>query len=411
MDDTAPHAGTPEGLVTCAAEVTETDAEKRSFRFVCSTPAVDSYDEMVEQSWLLDRYKANPVVVLFHNTRDLPIATASDVGVKDGKLAATITVVDDDMHPQAKYVARQLAKKTLRGISVGFRPREVRREKRDDKEVFVLAQNELYELSLTPVPANPETLMRMRARAASAPVPVTRGIAAIQERHMADSKGAEPQVAQLGRIELFLPLAAELGVAAHGDDDARAKLTALAREALEVRTALGTKTPAETAGKLSTLGAEAAKVPALEATLKTAAEAEAKRAELERARHLDALCAGKPELRAFRASLELHAKHDWDGFVKQYPVAAGTDPQLTALKAENAALRTLAMGAPLARLAGEQGAAPEPPSTPAPPRDHVADCRARAAEIRKASPNISALDALLQASRELKSAQGGAVRS
>jgi HK97 family phage prohead protease len=396
----APAAG---DLLTCALRIRRSTKESRSIDVVASTDAVDSYGEIVEQSWDLKRYLANPVVLFAHNSRELPIGTARDVKLEGGALVATLDFVSAEANPKAEQVWQLIQQGALRAVSVGFRSRTVRAEKRDGKEVYVLADNELHEISVVPIPANPEAVARARARALAA-VPVIRGTAApaSKESHMADSKVAEPPVASLGTIQSFLPVAAELGVAAHSDDDARGKLIALAREGLDVRTALGTKSAAETATKLSAVCAEAAKVPGLEAAAKAHAEAEAKRAELERVRHLDALCAGKPELKAFRASLELHAKHDWDGFVKQYPVAAGTDPQLTALKAENAALRALAMGTPLARQAGESGAAPEPPSTPTPPRDHVAECRARAVELCKANPSLSMHDALLQASRELK---------
>lgn len=401
--DAAPAAG---DLITCALRIKRAAKDARSIDVVASTDAIDSYGETVEQSWDLARYAANPVVLYAHNSRELPIGTARDVKVEGGVLVASIDFVSAEANPKAEQVWRLVQEGALRAVSVGFRPRTVRGEIRDGRSVTVLADNELHEISVVPIPANPEALARARARALSA-VPTTRGIPAVQESPMAESKSNEPSVTQLGRIELFLPIAADLGVAVRSDDDARGALTALAREALDVRAALGAKTPAETASKLSTLGAEAAKVPALEATIKAAAETDAKRAELERVRHLDAIVAGKPELTAFRASLELHAKHDWDGFVKQYPVAAGADPQATALKAENARLRALVL---TSNVAGALREAPTPASTPALPRDTVAETRARAAEIRKANPSISERDALLQASRELQSG-AAAVRS
>lgn len=400
-------------LLTCALRIKRSAKDTRSIDVIASTEAVDSYGEIVEQSWDLARYKANPVVLFAHNSRELPIGSARDVKVEDGALVATLDFVSAEANPKAEQVWQLIQQGALRAVSVGFRPRTVRSEKRDGKEVYVLADNELHEISVVPIPANPEALARARARALAAGPSVTRGTAASahKESPMAESKSAEPQVATLGRIELFLPIAAELGVAAHGDDDARGKLIALAREGLDVRTALGTRSASETAAKLSTVCAEAAKVPALEAQVKAAGETEAKRAELERVRHLDALLAGKPELKAFRASLEMHARHDWDGFVKQYPVVGGADPQVTALKAENAKLREVLNGAHISVPDAEAGAPPAPFSTPTLPRSHADAARERAAAIRKANPNISERDALLQASRELKSGQGAAVRS
>ena len=53
----------------------------------------------------------------------------------------------------------------MRAVSVGFMPHSVRWEKRGDREVYVLADNELYEISVCSIPANPDCLAKMKARA------------------------------------------------------------------------------------------------------------------------------------------------------------------------------------------------------------------------------------------------------
>src|SRR5689334_6762020 len=81
------------------------DDKKRSVRVIASTAAIDSYDEIVEQSWQLERYRSNPVVLYGHNRvgflglggapeKTLPVGYASDVAVVNGQLEATLNFVD-----------------------------------------------------------------------------------------------------------------------------------------------------------------------------------------------------------------------------------------------------------------------------------------------------------------------------
>ena len=68
-------------------------------------------------------------------------------------------------NPLAEQVWQSVQERTLRAVSVGFKPREVRKETRDDKDVYVLSDNDLYEISVVPIPSNPEALTRMKALA------------------------------------------------------------------------------------------------------------------------------------------------------------------------------------------------------------------------------------------------------
>lgn len=145
------------------------DEKKRSVRVIASTAAIDSYDEIVEQSWQLERYRANPVVLYGHNRvgflglggdpeKTLPVGYASDVAVVNGQLEATLNFVDEAANPMAVKVWEQFKQGGLRAVSVGFYPNTVREEKRDDKDIYVLADNELFEISAVPLPANPEAV-------------------------------------------------------------------------------------------------------------------------------------------------------------------------------------------------------------------------------------------------------------
>lgn len=135
----------------------------RSVRAIASTDAIDSYGEIVEQDWDLKRYNANPVVLFAHNSRELPVGTASDVGVVGGRLECTITF---GTTTRASEVWQSVRDGSLRALSVGFNPRKVRSEKRNGVDVYILSDNELFEISVVPVPANPEAVMRAKGAVA-----------------------------------------------------------------------------------------------------------------------------------------------------------------------------------------------------------------------------------------------------
>lgn len=132
--------------------------EKRSVEVVASSEAIDAYGEIVVQDWDLKRYKANPVVLYGHNSWSLPIGHASDVRIEDGKLLATLNFVDARANPQAEQVWQGILQGSLRAVSVGFRSKAAKSQSIGDRTVFVLSGNELIEISVVPIPANPEAV-------------------------------------------------------------------------------------------------------------------------------------------------------------------------------------------------------------------------------------------------------------
>jgi len=149
--------------------------ESREVDFVCSTESVDSYGSIIKQNWDLRRFKQNPVVLWAHESRELPVGQASNTRVEKDALVATIKLATAKANPHAENVWQSILEGTLRGLSVGFYPREVRFEKHDDVEVMVLDDNELLELSVTPIPSNPEALAKLRSRALATKDPATPG--------------------------------------------------------------------------------------------------------------------------------------------------------------------------------------------------------------------------------------------
>jgi len=149
------------------------DEKARSVEVVASTAALDSYDEIVEQDWDLSRYRANPVVLWAHNSVGLcgpaedalPIGFASDVRVEGRSLMARLHFVTEDAAPMAEKVWQGFKQGSIRAVSVGFRSHKpVKETQPDGSELVRLTENELFEISACPIPANPEAVARSAER-------------------------------------------------------------------------------------------------------------------------------------------------------------------------------------------------------------------------------------------------------
>ncbi len=137
------------------------DEENRTADFLCSSETLDSYDEIVKQDWILKRFRKNPVVLYGHVSwgLTLPIGTCVKIGLTDeGNLWARVKFATEKANPFAEQVWNCVLEKVLRAVSVGFRPHTVKWETVNDVERMVLSRNELFELSVVPIGANPDAV-------------------------------------------------------------------------------------------------------------------------------------------------------------------------------------------------------------------------------------------------------------
>jgi HK97 family phage prohead protease len=143
--------------------------DERYVDVVVSTDSLDAYGDVVDQDWDLKRYSKNPVVLWNHNRSffagpeaDLPIGHA-DAVVRNGQLEARLFFVDERANPMAEKVFQGFVQKSISAVSAGFRPHTVSREMTDDVEFYRLSDNELYEISACPIPANPDAVAKAKA--------------------------------------------------------------------------------------------------------------------------------------------------------------------------------------------------------------------------------------------------------
>lgn len=193
---------------SCSFERKSVDEATRTMSVVASTDALDAYDDIVEQDWDLGRYKKNPVVLYGHNAsggwfsgpsaeETLPIGFARNVSVVDGKLEADLVFVDAAANPMAEKVWQGAVQGSLRAVSVGFKSRDIVSEKQDDKMIYRLRSNELFEISVVPMGANPEAV----AKSANDQL---RRLAAQQAQVRATEPGMDPKelLAKAERLEV-----------------------------------------------------------------------------------------------------------------------------------------------------------------------------------------------------------------
>lgn len=133
-------------------------AGERALTFTISTGAVDrDHDTIAVDGWDLGPYRKNPVVLWAHDSRDLPLARASAVGVRAGALVATADFVPADVYPFAETVLQMLKGGFLNATSVGFQPKKGAWNMERGGMDFM--EQTLLEFSIVPVPSNPEALV------------------------------------------------------------------------------------------------------------------------------------------------------------------------------------------------------------------------------------------------------------
>ena len=137
------------------------DEDKKTIRFCVSDNKPDRMGEIVDQSsWDIKGFLANPIALWLHRGHydaepEDVIGTWSDFETDDGEGKSYATLhVDADINPKADLIWKQLVKGTLRCVSIGFVPHTL--EWLDDDPV--LKDNELLEISVVPIPANPRAV-------------------------------------------------------------------------------------------------------------------------------------------------------------------------------------------------------------------------------------------------------------
>lgn len=151
------------------APIGQLGGDQRALRFTISTDTVDrEQDRIALAGWDLANFRKNAVVLWGHDTSRLPIGRAFDVRIEENELKASVEFIPADT-PEGGQFAESVFRLCRQGFiaatSVGFRP--IKWDYTGDKSRGAddwfpgidFEEQELVELSIVTVPANPEALI------------------------------------------------------------------------------------------------------------------------------------------------------------------------------------------------------------------------------------------------------------
>lgn len=136
--------------------------DPQSRRVVASTARKDRNGRIVRQNWHLEAFRANPVLLANHSQAEFPIGQADVfLGRHNGADALFAELSFDLEQPLGATVAGLWDRGLMRAVSVGWTPVAEPVVHFDEEGFFDFVEfpeNELAELSVVSVPANPDAL-------------------------------------------------------------------------------------------------------------------------------------------------------------------------------------------------------------------------------------------------------------
>lgn len=146
-------------------EVKSVEGEPGTFWFTASTDSRDRQgDVIVQNTWKVADFMKNPVILWAHNYYETPIGKATEIKMGPDSLSVKIQFVPESTDPFAGKVAKLVEQGFLKTVSVGFmvyksEPLTVEDlAQRPEMKYGQRLHGDLLEVSIVPVPANPEAL-------------------------------------------------------------------------------------------------------------------------------------------------------------------------------------------------------------------------------------------------------------
>jgi len=139
----------------------------RTVSFVFSDGSVDRMGDTIAASgWDLTNFKANPIAIFGHDAGAVEnvMGRAKNVRVSGSRLLGDIEFMAGEINPRAEAVFQMLKAGFLKSVSVGFQPIEWTRSTDPKRPQGVdFKKQELLEISIVPIPANPNALVQAKA--------------------------------------------------------------------------------------------------------------------------------------------------------------------------------------------------------------------------------------------------------
>ncbi|MBW1666723.1 MAG: HK97 family phage prohead protease [Deltaproteobacteria bacterium] len=149
--------------VGMTVKVKEDKQLDRVLEFVGSSELIDRDQEVIRaDGWELENYRKNPVVLFAHNYREPAVGKAIRVWQEKGNLRFKVQFPMREEYELADVLYKLYKGGYMNAVSVGFIPKEWEWGSKEDEPRRTYTRQELLELSLVPVPANPEALVTSR---------------------------------------------------------------------------------------------------------------------------------------------------------------------------------------------------------------------------------------------------------
>lgn len=151
-------------VIQMGITVKSVNKELGTLEAIFSTQDTDRHGDIVIQAgWDLTNFNLNPVILNSHNYGDATevIGKASNIRLEDEKLVGTITFAIKE-NPKAKVIFDLYAGGFLNAFSVGFIPREFKKNNDGTTDWSVIIKAELLEVSAVSVPANARALAKAK---------------------------------------------------------------------------------------------------------------------------------------------------------------------------------------------------------------------------------------------------------
>jgi len=140
--------------------------DSRKIRFVFSDGTIDRAGDSIDPNgWEIKAFLDNPVALWSHDSFSPPIGRASNVGPSGNALMGDIEFMAADISAFADTIYRMVMARFVKAVSVGFLPLEYSFVNSNDRPFGInFIKQELLEISLCPVPCNPNALQEAKAQ-------------------------------------------------------------------------------------------------------------------------------------------------------------------------------------------------------------------------------------------------------
>jgi HK97 family phage prohead protease len=139
------------------------EGKDRVLEFGGTTETQDRDGEVIKASaWQTERYVKNPVVQWAHDYTAPPIGKTVSITRRGADTVFQIEFADAETYPFADTIFRLCKGGFLSATSVGFIPIESKAGKKESDPRRTYTKVELLEISIVPVPSNPEALVTAR---------------------------------------------------------------------------------------------------------------------------------------------------------------------------------------------------------------------------------------------------------